>query len=152
MSFFKLWKELRSKRFREEFVANEVRRAIPFQIRAIMRKKGISQQELAERSGLTQGVISRAANPAYGKLTLNTIIRIAAGLDVAFIGRFVPFSRLDDEFHSLNERALSDVPSFDDEDRTITRPRVAQIDDFRLRGKTDPSTRKQKPKKTKKKR
>lgn len=51
------WKKLRDKKYREEFVATQARRAIPFQIRAMMKARGMSQQQLAERSGLTQGVI-----------------------------------------------------------------------------------------------
>ena len=111
-----LWEKLRNKRYREAFVADATRRAIPFQIRALMRAKGVSQKELAERSGLTQGVISRVANPAYGKLTLNTIIRVAAGFDVAFVGRFVPFSKLHEYVGNLSDEALVNVPSFEEED------------------------------------
>jgi transcriptional regulator with XRE-family HTH domain len=117
--FSALWSKLRSKKYREQFVADATRRAIPVQIRALMRIKGISQSELAERSGLTQGVISRAANPAYGKLTLNTIIRIAAGFDVAFVGRFVPFSRLDEYLRHLSDADLADVPTFAEEDEQV---------------------------------
>ena len=123
----RLWEKLRNKKYREEFVAAQARRAIPFQIRALMRAKGISQQQLAERSGLTQGVISRAANPAYGKMTLNTVIRVAAGLDVAFIGVFVPFSRLTDFFDRMDETTLGDVATFTEEDERITSGNVAGI-------------------------
>src|SRR5437773_9339741 len=95
MSAFKeLWKKLEDKKYRTSFVANLVKRCIPFQIRAIMTKKELSQQLLAERSGLSQGVVSRAVDPNYGNLTLNTVIRVAGGLDVAFVGLFVPFSEL----------------------------------------------------------
>ena len=122
MSSRELWEKLaRSKKYREEFVAAAARRAIPFQIRALMRAKGISQQDLAERAGLTQGVISRAANPTYGKLTLNTIIRVAAGLDVAFVGRFIPFSKLVGDFEGLSEKELGDVPTFEEESEVIMR-------------------------------
>ena len=114
------WKKLRDKKYREEFVAAQAKRAIPFQIRALMHKKKISQQELADRAGLTQGVVSRAANPAYGNLALNTIIRVAAGLDVAFIGTFVPFSKLVDFYDKLSEEHLADVPTFPEEDAEIS--------------------------------
>jgi transcriptional regulator with XRE-family HTH domain len=115
----RVWLKLRDKKYREEFVAAQARRAIPFQIRALMRKRQVSQQELAERSGLTQGVISRAANPAYGKLTLNTIIRVAAGLDVAFVGLFVPFSKLVDFYDRMSEERLANVLTFTEEDELI---------------------------------
>jgi len=113
--FNQLWKKLaKSKKYREEFVAAQVKRGIPFQIRTLLKKAGLSQEELAARAGLTQGVVSRAANPEYGNLTLNTIIRMAAGFDVAFIGKFVPFSELGRWFVNLSEDAIS-VPSFEDD-------------------------------------
>ena len=103
-TFDTLWQKLASsKEYREEFVAAQVKRGIPFQIRSLMKQGELTQESLADRSGLTQGVISRAANPDYGNLTLNTIIRIAAGFDVAFIGKFVPFSELGRWFTELSE-------------------------------------------------
>src|SRR5262252_6248269 len=93
ITFDRLWSKFaKSKRYRDHFVAAQAKRAIPFQIRAMMKKRGLSQEDLAQRSGLDQGVISRAANPNYGNLTLNTIVRIANGFDVAYIGVYVPFS------------------------------------------------------------
>src|SRR5207249_9646728 len=85
----KLWEKLaRSKNYREEFVAAQLKRGIPFQARALLKaREGWTQETLAEKAQLTQGVVSRALNPNYGNLTLNTIIKIAAGFDVAFIGR-----------------------------------------------------------------
>jgi transcriptional regulator with XRE-family HTH domain len=112
-----LWKKLRVKKYREEFVAAQVKRGIPFQVQTLMKQKGYSQEKLAEASGLTQGVISRAANPDYGNLTLNTIIKIAAGFDVAFIGKFVPFSELGNWFTGLSEES---VKSFKEEDAEMS--------------------------------
>jgi transcriptional regulator with XRE-family HTH domain len=112
-----LWKKLaKSKKYREEFVAAQVKRGIPFQARALLKsREGWTQEILAERSGLTQGVVSRALNPNYGNLTLNTIIRIAAGFDVAFIGRFVPFSELENWFENMSEETAQ-VLAFEEED------------------------------------
>jgi transcriptional regulator with XRE-family HTH domain len=80
-----------------------------------MKARGLSQQELARRANLSQGVVSRAVDPSYGNLTLNTIIRIAAGFDVAFIGRFVPFSELARWYSDLPEKTW-DIPSFEQEE------------------------------------
>lgn len=120
MSTFKeLWLKLtKSKKYREEFVASQVKRGIPFQIRTLMKQKEFSQERLATLSGLTQGVVSRAANPNYGNLTLNTVIRIAAGFDVAFIGRFVPFSELGGWFTNLSEES-GKIPTFEEENRAM---------------------------------
>jgi len=111
-----LWRKLaKSKKYREEFVAAQVKRGIPFQARALLKRRGWSQDELAERAKVTQGVVSRAVNPEYGNLTLNTIIRLAAGFDVAFIGKFVRFSELDRWFSEQSEISLGNVPAFDEE-------------------------------------
>jgi transcriptional regulator with XRE-family HTH domain len=115
-TFSQLWKKLAgSKKYREEFVAAQVKRGIPFQIRTLLKKSGLPQEEIASRAGLTQGVISRAANPDYGNLTLNTIIRVAAGFDVAFVGKFVPFSELARWFTELSEDTI--VKTFEEENR-----------------------------------
>lgn len=125
-AFDALWKKLAaSKEYREEFVAAQVKRGIPFQIRALMKNIPLTQDQLAERSGLTQGVISRAANPDYGNLTLNTIIRVAAGFDVAFIGKFVPFSEFDRWFTDLDEDKIR-VPTFDEENEAFSKPHLAK--------------------------
>lgn len=113
-TFEELWaKFAESKKYREEFVAAQVKRGIPFQIRALLKRQHLSQDELAERAGLSQGVVSRAANLNYGNLTLNTIIRVAAGFDVAFVGKFVPFSELGRWFCELSEDVK--IPTFDEE-------------------------------------
>lgn len=115
-TFRELWRKLRkSKEYREEFVAAHLKRSIPHQARALMKARGLSQQELARRANLSQGVVSRAVDPNYGNLTLSTIIRIAAGFDVAFIGRFVPFSELARWYSELPEETWN-IPSFEQEE------------------------------------
>ena len=128
-TFSDIWPKLtRSKKYREEFVAAHAKQAIPFQIRALMKQLGLSQKELAARSGLTQGVVSRAADPDYGNLTINTLVRIAAGFDVAFVGRFVPFSELPPWFDHLHQEGRFHVPTFQEESATYhAREAAAQI-------------------------
>ena len=79
-----------------------------------MKARGLSQQEVARRANLSQGVVSRAVDPSYGNLALNTIIRIAAGFDVAFIGQLVPFSEPARWYSQLPEETWS-IPSFERE-------------------------------------
>lgn len=129
-TFNEIWPKLaRSKKYREEFVASHAKQAIPFQIRALMKQLGLSQKELAARCGLTQGAISRAADPSYGNLTINTLVRIAAGFDVAFVGRFVPFSDLPSWFDRLYEGKGFYVETFEEEDakRRAPVPVVAAV-------------------------
>lgn len=119
-TFSNLWQKLRRKAYRDRFAASALKRSIPIQIRALREKRGWSQEELATRSGLTQGVVSRAENPDYGNLTFNTAIRIASGFDCAFVGRFVPFSELGRWFLDFSEDNVS-VEGFEDEARSIDR-------------------------------
>jgi transcriptional regulator with XRE-family HTH domain len=116
------WRTLREKRYREAFVASQIKQAIPYQIRALMKAQGLTQAQLAERSGLSQGVISRAASPMYGNLSLNTVVRVAAGFDVAFVGRFVPFSEMTRWLDRLGESAH--VATFKAEDHASTGEKV----------------------------
>jgi transcriptional regulator with XRE-family HTH domain len=115
-TFEKLWPKFkRGKRYREAFVAQHAKQEIGFQIRALLKQYNLTQAVLAKRAGLTQGVVSRAADPSYGNLTINTLVRIAAGFDVAFVGRFVPFGELPKWFDRLEIEPFA-VPSFDEED------------------------------------
>ncbi len=124
-TFGNLWKQLRRKKFREQFVASELKRGIAFQIQAMLKHMNTTQADVAEQAGITQGVVSRAADPDYGNLTLNTIIRIAAGFDVAFIGEFVPFSRLYSRFTSMSEARMGKIRTFSEEDSE------SEVDDAR---------------------
>jgi transcriptional regulator with XRE-family HTH domain len=109
-----LWHKLSNREYRASFAALQLKRGVPFQIRAILKKRGWTQEKLAEQAELTQGVISRAQDPDYGNLTINTISRLAAGFDVAFVGEFVPFSRLVDWFQNLSEDS-GEIESFNRE-------------------------------------
>jgi transcriptional regulator with XRE-family HTH domain len=110
-----LWQELKSKDYRAAFAELQLKRGVPFQIRAMLKKRKWTQETLAEKSGLTQGVISRAQNPGYGNLTVNTINRIGVGFDVAFLGRFVSFGEFVEWFRNLSEESAGSVESFEEE-------------------------------------
>ncbi len=115
-TFKELWQKLaNSKKYRNGLVGSLLKRGTALQIQGLLKTKGWTQEQLAEKSGLTQGVISRAQNPAYGNLTFNTVINIAAGFDVAFIGRFVPFSEFAKWVENMPNRLSFDMPSFDKE-------------------------------------
>jgi transcriptional regulator with XRE-family HTH domain len=49
---------------------------------------------MANKVGIKQQALSRLENPYYGKATLSTLKKIAAGCDVGLLVEFVPFSRL----------------------------------------------------------
>lgn len=123
-TFSNVWRKLStSKEYRSAFVTAQFKRLVPFQIRTLRKQRGWSQEQLAENCKLTQGVISRAEDSDYGNLTVNTILRIADGFDVAFIGRFVPFSELDEWFADLSEEKVQ-APSFEEENRLFLTGRL----------------------------
>jgi len=115
----KIWEKLRDKPYRDAFVASQLKRGVASQIRVMLKDRRWTQADLAERSGLKQGAISRASDPDYGNLTINTILRIASGFDVAYVGRFVPFSEAAQWYENLSESALS-VSSFEEGERHHT--------------------------------
>jgi transcriptional regulator with XRE-family HTH domain len=120
-TFESIWTKLWQKgpAYRKAFVGSQIKRLIPFQIHAMRKFRGWSQGELAKRCGLTQGVISRAEDPDYGNLTFNTAIAIAGGFDVAFIGKFVPFSEIDDYVVGLSEISAGSIPTFTEENQSM---------------------------------
>lgn len=120
-TFAALWRKLQNRKYRSAFVATQLKRGVPFQIRALRRKRGWSQEQLAKAAGLSQGEISRAENLDYGNLTFNTVLAIAEGLDVAFVGRFVPFGEVATWFDTLSEDAII-VPTFEEENLKRRRP------------------------------
>ncbi len=71
---------------------------------------------------MTQGVISRAEDQDYGNLAVNTILKIADGFDVAFVGEFVPYSELEHFAKKLSNKKF--VASFEEEDQLKTKQRI----------------------------
>jgi transcriptional regulator with XRE-family HTH domain len=111
-----IWQQLKKgKRYRREFAAQFSKRAIPQQIALLRKQFGITQSELAKHAGMTQGAVSRATDPEYGNLTVNTLVRIASGFDLVFVGTFVRWSELPRWFNRFYSEPFT-VPSFEEED------------------------------------
>jgi transcriptional regulator with XRE-family HTH domain len=79
---------------RQKFVESQVSKGLAFQIRAMRDRLGLSQEELAQKTGMNQNAISRLESYSYGKPTLTTLKRLAAAFDVGLIVRFAPFSEM----------------------------------------------------------
>lgn len=114
MSFIQdLWEQLREKAFRSSFSAAEVDIGIPSQVRALMRERGWTQVELAERAGMKQPQISNLIK-ARSHLTIRTLLRLANAFDCALAVRFVPFSELAYWTERYAPERFS-VPTFDND-------------------------------------
>lgn len=136
-------KLLQNKKFREAYVFEHIKRHIPFQVRTMRTDREWSQAKAGEAIGKPQNVISRLESPAYGKLTLQTLLDIANGFDVGLLIKFVPFSRLVREYEDVSGEALS-AKSVTDEDEakeierwaaaetatTVTGTSWVSVDDF----------------------
>ena len=115
-TFKAIWQKLaNSREYRSSYALALLKRSVAFQIKTLRKKHCGSQAELALAAGITQGVVSRAEDQDYGNLTLNTVGRIAGGLDIAFVGRFVPFSELAKFSLNLSEEEFLNIPTFEEE-------------------------------------
>lgn len=106
--------ELQDKGYRESYVASQIRIGLPFQIRALRLSRGWTQDQLAEATGMAQPRICEIEKPGQRKLNLETLLRLAAGLDVGLLVAFVPFGELIDRLEAFDPETV-DVPAFDEE-------------------------------------
>lgn len=87
--------KLQGKEYRDAYLRASITHGLAHQIRINRELRNLSQTSLAEKCGktTTQVAISRLEDPAYGKFTLNTILKVASALDVAVLVRLVPYSK-----------------------------------------------------------
>lgn len=99
-------KRFAEKDYRDGYLNTHVRASIAYQIKALRQKFGLSQRGMAERTGKTQSVISRLESDGYGQMSLQSLLDIASGLDVALVVRFVSYPEFLKQAASMSERAL----------------------------------------------
>lgn len=101
--------------YRKAFVESQINIGIPFQIRALMKAREMTQAELANRAGMLQPRISSLITPGKTRPNIETLRRIAEAFDCALMVRFVSFGdlvRWDNEFDpdSFNPPEFKDDP------------------------------------------
>lgn len=104
----KMIQKLRRRPYRSAYVGEHVRRGIAHQIRALRGdpSRNWTQAELSGRLGKPQSVVSRMEDPSYGKLTVQTLLEVAAVFDVALSVRFVDFPTFIAQTRDLTEASM----------------------------------------------
>ena len=114
-SISKIWNKLRNPEYRKAFVASQINIAIPFQLYALLKSRGWTQAQLAERAGMLQPRISAMLKPGKTRFNIETLRRLAEAFDCGLVVRFAPFSELVRWSEQFNPE-LFDVPSFSQEE------------------------------------
>ena len=82
------FKQFKIRGYRAEYMSGRVRTSIPLQIRALREQRGLNQTEYAKVTGKKQSVISRLENTEYGRVSVQTLLDIAAALDIALVVKY----------------------------------------------------------------
>jgi transcriptional regulator with XRE-family HTH domain len=109
----RLLAELKDKEYRDAYVSSSVDIGIAFQIRALRKRIGLTQEELAEKANMKQERISALENPSNSP-NITTLKKLANALNIGLIVRFVPISKLVEWELNLSPDSL-EVLSFDEE-------------------------------------
>lgn len=112
----KLEEKLQDHAYRTAFVASQINIGVSFQIKALMKARGWTQEQLAERTGMLQPRISAVLKPGKVRPNIETLRRFAEAFDCGLLVRFAPFSELADWSESFDPEQF-DVPSFENEAR-----------------------------------
>jgi len=111
------------KKYRDLFVAEQIFSGLPAKIRSMRMRRFDSQGAFAGALGKRQSWVSQLENPNYGRLSLTTLLEIAAVFDVGLRVDFVPFSEVLDAATSRT-REWFDVPTYK-EDRGLAEAQIA---------------------------
>src|ERR1700721_715811 len=87
----KLEGKLRDHAYRTAFVASQINIGIPFQIKALMKARGWTQDKLAERTGMLQPRISAVLKPGKVRPNIETLRRFSEAFDCGLFVGFAPF-------------------------------------------------------------
>lgn len=85
------WKDAE---YRQAYMESAVHQTIAWQIRLNRERRGMTQAELAKKTGTRQSAISRAEDTEYEGHSLSALVKIANAFDCALVVNFVSYSEL----------------------------------------------------------
>lgn len=119
--------ELKDKEYRDAYVASQIAIGLPFQVRALRVSKGWTQEQLAERAGMSQPRIAEIEKPGKRRFNLETLLRIASAHDVGLEVRFAPFGQIIAHDESFDPDSFT-VPTFEEELAAAEQKKQADIE------------------------
>lgn len=99
-------KLLNNPKFRDAFVFEHIKNGVAFQMTAMRDECKWTQARLGEEAKKPRSVITRLEDPNYGQFSIQTLREIASAFGVALLVKFVPFSRLLEEYDDVTPQAL----------------------------------------------
>lgn len=102
------------KEYRHAYAEESLNISIATQIKVLREQRKMSQDALAEESGMKQPVISRYENVNYASWSISSLRRLAQVFDVDLQVRFRSFGELVESVDKFSRSALQ-VPSFADD-------------------------------------
>ena len=118
--------------FRRAFFKGHIRNGLAHQVRLMRKQRGWSQKILAEKIGASsQSIVARIEDPAYGRLSLATIVKLADAFDVAALVRFVEYGRLLDETSDLTPAAITPLAFTSELANAKKTERMAAVQNYR---------------------
>lgn len=104
--------KLQDWKYREAYIRASINVNLPSQIRALRLKQEMTQKGLADASKMLQPRISAMEKPGAVKFNIETLVRVAAGLGVGLIVKFVPISEMVDWENGFSQDEFN-VVTFD---------------------------------------
>lgn len=108
-----LFQRLKDKNYRNQFIAGEVRRTIPFQLRALRGERKWTQADLGKEAEMPQTMVCRIENGDAASLSIKTLLKLASAFDVALVVRFEPIDSLIDWVDNLSPEVMAPRSSVD---------------------------------------
>ena len=118
--------------FRHIYAEESLNTFIATQIKVLREQQGLTQQKLAQTVGMAQPRIAVLEDINYSNWSINTLKRIARGLDLRLSVRFESFSSLIPELEDFDRIALERQPFKDDtwfhkQDANVTESALALV-------------------------